>query len=122
MRLNRSIPERFNADATQDPREGQSAEIIDLATRNVLPSVTQRKPKTEGLGMVAGILAVAGLGAVTLWSMDSARTAQPAAGPAQQPAPAHRCRPCSWSKAPWCRWRRSLRQAALRCRPRRRKR
>ena len=87
MRLNRSIPERFNADATQDPREGQSAEIIDLATRNVLPSVTQRKPKTEGLGMVAGILAVAGLGAVTLWSMDSARTAQPAAGPAQQPAP-----------------------------------
>ena len=47
MRLNRSIPERFNADATQDPREGQSAEIIDLATRNVLPSVTQRKPKTE---------------------------------------------------------------------------
>lgn len=86
MRLNRSIPERFNADAAQDPREGHSAEIIDLATRNVLPSVTQRKPKTEGLGMAVGILAVAGLGAVTLWSMDSARTAQPAAAPAQ-PAP-----------------------------------
>lgn len=84
MRLNRSIPERFNPEAAQDPREGQGAEIIDLATRNVLPSVTQRKPKSEGLGMAAGILVVAGLGAVTLWSMDNARTVQqPGAGQAQ---------------------------------------
>ena len=83
MRLNRSIPERFNAETAQDPRQDQSAEIIDLATRNVLPSVTQRKPRTEGFGMAVGILAVAGLGAVTLWSMDNARTAQPATGPAQ---------------------------------------
>ena len=29
----------------RDPREGRSAEIIDLATRNVLPQVTQRRPR-----------------------------------------------------------------------------
>lgn len=99
MRLNRSIPERFDAKSAQDPRQGESAEIIDLATRNVLPSVTQRKPKTEGLGMAAGILVVAGLGTVTLWSMDSARTAQPAAGPAQ-PAPAASLPPVQLEQGP----------------------
>lgn len=99
MRLNRSIPERFNPEAAQDPREGQGAEIIDLATRNVLPSVTQRKPKSEGLGMAAGILVVAGLGAVTLWSMDNARTGQPVAGPVQ-PAPAAQLPPVQLEQGP----------------------
>lgn len=88
MRLNRRIPERLDAESTTDPREGQGAEIIDLATRNVLPSVTQRKPKTEGLGMAAGIMIVAGLGAVTLWTMDSARVVPPAADPQPASAPA----------------------------------
>lgn len=99
MRLNHRIPERFSADTAQDPREGQGAEIIDLATRNVLPSVTQRKPKTEGLGMVAGILVVAGLGAVTLWSMDGARNAAPTPGPAR-PAPAAPAGPVQLELAP----------------------
>lgn len=99
MRANRSIPERFNADAGQDPREEQGAEVIDLATRNVLPSVTQRKPKTEGLGMVAGILVVAGLGAVTLWSMDNARTVQSATGPGQ-PVPAAPLPPVQLEQGP----------------------
>lgn len=90
MRLNR-IPERHDDGAATDPREGQGAEIIDLATRNVLPAVTQRRPAAEGLGMAAGLVIVAVLGGVTLWSMDSARTAQNAPPPLQQaaaPAPA----------------------------------
>lgn len=64
-----------------DPREGESAEIIDLASRTAYayPAVTQRRGKSDSLGMVAGIALVAGLGAVTLWSMSSARL-DPAAG------------------------------------------
>lgn len=83
MRLNHRLPEQQDAGDTRDPREGQGAQIIDLATRNVLPAVTQRRPKAEGLGLAAGILVVAGLGAVTLWSMDATRTAPPAAAPGQ---------------------------------------
>jgi type IV secretion system protein VirB10 len=85
MRLNR-VPERIASDQAQDPREGQGAEIIDLATRNVLPAVTQRKPRSEGLGLAAGIAIVGTLGAVTLWSMDTARTVRQAAAPAPQVA------------------------------------
>ena len=65
MRPNRP-PERVGIDDQADPRESQGAEIIDLATRNVLPSVTQRRPKSEGLGLAAGVAAVALLGATGL--------------------------------------------------------
>ncbi len=85
MRQSR-IPERIAPAVGQDPREGQGAEIIDLATRNVLPAVTQRKPRSEGLGLAAGIAIVGTLGAVTLWSMDTARTVRQATAPAPQVA------------------------------------
>ncbi|GGC32789.1 hypothetical protein GCM10011371_20280 [Novosphingobium marinum] len=78
----------------RDPREGQGgegAEVIDLSTRNVLPQVSQRK-KGDGLGMAAGVLIVAALGAVTLWSMDAARNGNTGEAQPQQaaavPAPA----------------------------------
>lgn len=93
MRLNRRLPERPGAAADRDPREYQGAEIIDLATRNVLPSVTQRKPGREGLGMLAGVAGVALLGAVTLWSMDAARTG--AGREAAVPAPAQPAAPAA---------------------------
>ena len=86
MRPNR-IPERIAPQADRDPREGAGAEIIDLTTRNVLPAVTQRKPRGDGLGMAAGVALVAVLGGVTLWSMDAARNAPPPAPVAQAPAP-----------------------------------
>ncbi len=57
-----------------DPREGESAEIIDLASRNAFPAVTQRKGKSDGLGLAAGVAVIGLLGAVTLWSMNAART------------------------------------------------
>ncbi len=90
MRLNNKIPVRGTADNDSDPREAKGAEIIDLATRNVLPAVTQRKPRSEGLGLAAGVALVALLGAVTLWSLDTARSEkqQLAAKAAAVPAPA----------------------------------
>lgn len=56
-----------------DPREQESADVIDLASRNAFPAVTQRSNKSDGLGLVAGAAVVGLLGAVTLWSMNSAR-------------------------------------------------
>jgi type IV secretion system protein VirB10 len=76
MRLNNKLPLRDRPEAANDPREGEGAEIIDLATRNVLPSVTQRKPRSEMFGLAVGIAIVAVLGGVTLWTLDSARVEQ----------------------------------------------
>jgi type IV secretion system protein VirB10 len=76
MAPNSALRERFTSDHERDPREHGGAEIIDLATRNVLPTVTQRK-KGDGLGLAAGVAMVALLGGLTLWSMDAARNAEP---------------------------------------------
>ncbi|MBY6218511.1 TrbI/VirB10 family protein [Qipengyuania aquimaris] len=57
-----------------DPRDESDAEVIDLAQRNAFPAVARPGGKSDALGMVAGIAIVAGLGAVTLWSMNAART------------------------------------------------
>ncbi|WP_404480190.1 TrbI/VirB10 family protein [Novosphingobium sp. BL-52-GroH] len=88
MAPNSSLRERLAPEAATDPRDGEGAQIIDLATRNVLPRVSQRK-KADGLGLAAGVLIVAALGGLTLWSMDTARNgpagAKPAA-PVPQPA------------------------------------
>lgn len=70
-----------------DPRDGADAEVIDLAQRNSFPVVAAQKGRREGLGMVAGIALVAALGAVTLWSMNSARVAPPEGVGGAQPAP-----------------------------------
>lgn len=88
MRLDNRLRTRADAAAGADPREGQGAEVISLATRTVMPAVTQRKPRAEGMGLAAGIAFVAVAGALTLWSMDAARVAPPAAPVAQMAAPA----------------------------------
>jgi len=89
MRLDHRLPDRARSEPTEDPRDRPGAEIIDLATRNVLPAVTQRRPGRDGLGLVAGVVVVGMLGAVTLWSMDSARTARrEAVRPVLAPQPA----------------------------------
>ena len=64
----RRLPEHLD-----DPREHQGAEVIDLATRAVLPQVAMRKTRSDGLGLAAGVALVALLGGVTLWSMNAAR-------------------------------------------------
>jgi type IV secretion system protein VirB10 len=62
---------------TGDPRERESAEIIDLASRAAFPAVTDRKAKGDGLGLAAGVAVVGLLGAVTFWAMNAARTPDP---------------------------------------------
>ena len=86
MRRDNRLPITPLAAPEQDPREQRSAEIIDLATRNVLPQVTQRRPARDGLALFSGIVVVGMLGAVTLWSLNSARTGRIDATP-RAPAP-----------------------------------
>ncbi len=66
-----------------DPREGESAEIIDLASRAGFSPVAERKNATSGLGPALGVAIVFGLGALTWWSMDAAQIedAQPIGNP-----------------------------------------
>jgi type IV secretion system protein VirB10 len=70
----------------RDPREGETAEVIDLASRTAYPVVSQRKGKSDALSLAAGVGVVALLGAATLWGLNATRTEQPAP-PAQQPMP-----------------------------------
>ncbi len=70
-----------------DPREGETAEIIDLASRAGFSPVAERKGATSGLGPALGVAIVFGLGALTLWSMNAAQIEQPepVGNPALQP-------------------------------------
>ena len=73
-------------ESDRDPREGESAEIIDLASRTAYPAVSQRKGKSDALGLAGGVAVVALLGAATLWGLNASRIEQHAPQ-AQQPAP-----------------------------------
>jgi type IV secretion system protein VirB10 len=85
MRKNFRPSAHFDPANDFDPREDTGAEVIDLATRRVMPTVTQRKPRSEGFGLAAGVAVVGLLGALTLWSMDAARhTPPPAKSTGQQ--------------------------------------
>ncbi|MBH0112253.1 TrbI/VirB10 family protein [Novosphingobium sp. YJ-S2-02] len=66
-----SSTRRFAPADDTDPRDGEEGgQVIDLATRNVLPQVAQRR-KGDGLGIAAGIVIVGALGGLTFWSMNS---------------------------------------------------
>jgi type IV secretion system protein VirB10 len=81
--------ELLDSSAIRDPRSGEGAEIISLATRSVMPIVTQRKGRSDALGLAAGVAVVGLLGAVTLWNLDYSRKTASMAQPAiTQPAPA----------------------------------
>ncbi|QIQ88040.1 MAG: TrbI/VirB10 family protein [Erythrobacter sp.] len=77
-----------------DPREQESAEVIDLASRSAFPGVADRKAKTDGLGLAAGGLIVLALGATTFWAMNAPETpapepiGNPQVAPPQAAAPA----------------------------------
>jgi len=97
MRLAMRLPPKKGDGAGSeavDPRERESAEIIDLASRAAFPAVTDRKAKGDSLGLAAGVALVALLGATTFWAMNSARTPEPqgignpAVAPPQAAAPA----------------------------------
>ena len=78
MRLPAQEADKNSVANDVDPRDETDAEIIDLAQRNAFPAVARPGGKSDMLGLVAGIAIVAGLGAVTLWSMNSARMEPPA--------------------------------------------
>lgn len=65
----------------RDPRDLPGAEVIDLATRRVMPVVAQQRRGSDGLQLAAGVAVVALLGALTFWSMGNARQSRPAAQP-----------------------------------------
>ncbi len=62
--------------ADGDPREQESAEVIDLASRTAYPAITQRKGAGDGMGLAAGVAIVGLLGAVSFWAMNSARLSE----------------------------------------------
>ncbi|MXO89207.1 TrbI/VirB10 family protein [Pontixanthobacter aquaemixtae] len=86
MRLKNKLPGKVSASNDVDPREQESAEIIDLASRNSFPAVTQRKGKSDGLALAAGVALVAAIGGVTFWGMNSAKVPPPQGVGGQQPA------------------------------------
>ncbi|MFO6448959.1 TrbI/VirB10 family protein, partial [Erythrobacter sp. NE805] len=91
MRLAMRLPPRKGGTAngeTADPRERESAEIIDLASRAAFPAVTDRKVKGDGMQIVAGAAVVGLLGVVTFWAMNAARTSPPEGIGGRGPAPA----------------------------------
>lgn len=94
MRLAMRLPPKKGETTDGDPREGESAEVIDLASRNGFSAVADRKTKTEGWGLAAGVAIVVLLGAATFWSMNAAQmpdpetTGTPAPQQAAEPAPA----------------------------------
>ncbi len=80
MRLAMRLPPKKGDGApgeAGDPRERESAEIIDLASRAAFPAVTDRKARGDGLGLAAGVALIGGIGAVTFWAMSSAQLPEP---------------------------------------------
>ncbi|WP_271078711.1 TrbI/VirB10 family protein [Aurantiacibacter sp. MUD61] len=89
MKLAMRMPEKGTGTDT-DPREAMDTEVIDLASRTSYPVVANRNPRSDALGLAAGIGFVGLLGAAVLWGLSSSRledeNAQ-AAGQVDQAAP-----------------------------------
>ena len=80
MKLAMRLPEKGRETAhDRDPREGASAEIIDLASRSAYPVVAARSGRSDAAGLAVGIGVVALLGAATLWGLSASRVATPRA-------------------------------------------
>ena len=71
MRLAMKMPPKkgpVDSDSPRDddPRESESAEIIDLASRSAFPAVARKKGGGDTMGMVAGIAIVAAHGSIPI--------------------------------------------------------
>ena len=89
MKLAMRLPEKNATGAANDvdPRDNETTEIIDLASRTSYPAVANRKGKSDALGLMAGVGFVALLGAATLWGLNSSRMGDAEVVDAAQPAP-----------------------------------
>ena len=78
MKLAMRLPEKGRETPDdRDPREGASAEIIDLASRSAYPVVAARNGRSDAAGLAVGIGVVALLGAATLWGLSASRVTKP---------------------------------------------
>lgn len=104
MRLAMRLPPRkgdTDSSSAGDPRENESAEIIDLASRNGFPAIADRNRKSDGLGLAAGVAIVGLLGATTFWAMQSAQLPeQPSIGNAAATTPPPQVGPASVGEVP----------------------
>lgn len=89
MKLAMRLPEKNPGHANDaDPRDNETTEVIDLASRTSYPAVANRNGSKDALGLLAGVGFVALLGAATLWGLNASRTDDTAASAeAAQPAP-----------------------------------
>ena len=71
------LPATGEADES-DPRERESAEIIDLASRTSYPVVANRNNRSDALTLVAGAGAVALIGAAVFFGLNAGNTAEEA--------------------------------------------
>lgn len=75
MKLAMRLPEKNAGHANDvDPRDDETTEVIDLASRTSYPAVANRKGGRDALGLLAGVGFVALLGAATLWGLNASRT------------------------------------------------
>ena len=95
MKLAMRLPEKTLGHANDaDPRDDETTEVIDLASRTSYPAVANRSGNKDALGLLAGVGFVALLGAATLWGLnasrtDDAQTAADVAATTPPPAPAN---------------------------------
>ena len=90
MKLAMRLPEKISGIANDaDPRDDETTEVIDLASRTSYPAVANRKGRSDALGLAAGIGFVALLGAATLWGLNASKVSEgeTASGDAAQSAP-----------------------------------
>ena len=85
MKLAMRLPEKGQRAVNDgDPRDQETTEVIDLASRTAYPVVAQRKGHSDALGLAAMVGFVGLIGAATLWGLNASRMAeeQPVAPPA----------------------------------------
>ena len=92
MKLAMRLPAKNGSAAVNDtdPRDGENAEIIDLASRTAYPAVAGRKGGSDAAGLIGGIAVVALIGAATLWGLSAGDSdpAQPVAATEAPPVAA----------------------------------
>lgn len=91
MKLAMRLPEKSRGIANDaDPRDSESTEVIDLASRTSYPAVANRRNRSDALGLAAGIGFVMLIGAATMWGLNAGKVdpdgAGAATGDAAQPA------------------------------------
>jgi type IV secretion system protein VirB10 len=101
----------FGMDASVDPRGGISGAELKAASTRAAPEIPRRSKSAETLGVAAGVLVVAAMGAVTLAGLSHGResrqsdattpvVAEPAAPPAAPVTPAIAAAPIVMTQPP----------------------